>query len=66
MERERGFIVSMATPPTILLEPCDPRMFCSTDTVIVEDWLDMYEHISNQNRRFASAVNGPFATKFVV
>lgn len=42
---------AMANPPVIVLtHPRDPGKFCGTDDVDVEDWLQMYERVSNHNR----------------
>ncbi|XP_077484186.1 uncharacterized protein LOC144094138 [Amblyomma americanum] len=39
-----------ATPTVVVAHPRDPGTFCGTDGVDVEDWLSLYERISQHNR----------------
>ncbi|XP_077506801.1 uncharacterized protein LOC144116014 [Amblyomma americanum] len=38
------------TPTAVVAEPRDPGTFCVTDDVDVENWLAMFERVSNHNR----------------
>lgn len=42
--------VQQPPAPVILLHPQDPGTFSGTDGLDVEDWIDMYERVSNRNR----------------